>query len=213
MRAYKVLSEKVEVGPLLRSMELDREKLLAVLDFADAQRALCNSNDVKGFDLITTHDKAARALREQFCGDRWEKDETDNQAGIRNSHLKIRIVPCNFDKNAGNPDLSVTPKNRHPKGSASKAKVRCNQTGWLPGLSMPEPTQDEYETWLLGIYADDDGRGAELSLPLNFSGGKFSKFVTRIVLEQRNDEISAAIRKSPDSEPPTEIVDIAVKRK
>ncbi|MCH9049854.1 MAG: hypothetical protein IIA72_02035 [Proteobacteria bacterium] len=213
MRTHEVLSETVEVDPLLRGMELDREKLLAVLDYADAQRALCTSNDVKGFDLITMHDKAARALREQFCGDRWEKDETDNQAGIKNPHLKIRIVPCNFDENAGNPDPSVTPRNRHPKGSASKAKVRCNQTEWLPGLSMPEPTQGEYETWLLGIYADDDGRGAVLSLPLNFSGGKFSQFVTRIVLEQRTDKNATATRKTPDNEPPTEIVDIVVKRK
>ncbi len=213
MRVLDVLFNPVEVDPLLRSMELDREKFLAVLDHADAQRALCTSNDVKGFDLITMHDKAVRGLRERFCGDRWEKDETDNQAGIRNPHLKIRIVPCNFDENAGNPDPSVTPRNRHLKGSASKAKVRYNQTGWLPGLPMPEPTQDEYTTWLLGMYADDDGRGAELSLPLNFSGGKFSKFVTRIILEMHSFDSGGAPRKTSDSEPPTEIVDIAVKRK
>ena len=213
MRALEVFLDPIVVDPLLRNMELDREKFLAIFDHADAQRALCTSNDVKGFDLITMHDKAARGLRELFCGDRWEKDEADNQAGIRNPYLKVRIVPCNFDKNAENPDPNVTPRNRHLKGSASQAKVRCNRTGWLPGLPMPAPTQGEYTTWLLGMYADDDGRGAELSLPLDFSGGKFSKFVTRIILVERDYDSDGAHRRTSDSEPPTEIVDIPVKRK
>lgn len=213
MRVLEVWSEPVVVDPLLRGMELDRETFLAILDYAAAQQALCTSNDVKGFDLITMHDKAVRGLRERFCGDRWEKDEADNQAGIRNPYLKIRIVPCNFDENAGNADPSVTPRNQHHKGSASKSKVRCNQTGWLPGLPVPEPTDTEYVTWVFGIYADDESRSAELSLPLSFSGGRFSQFVTRIILRERGDDSGTTTRKTPDSEPPTEIVDIAVKRK
>ena len=212
MRELKVLADDADVDTLLRSMELDREKLRAVVAYADGHRALCTSNDVKGFELITMHDKAARGLRDTFGGDRWEKDETDNQAGIRNPHLKIRVIPCNLDKNAGNPDPSISPRNRHPKGAASKAKIRCNRTGWLPGLPMPEPEKDEYETWIFGMYADDDGRGAELSLPLSYSATQF-KFVTRIILEQRGYDDGIGARKAPDSEPPTEIVDIAVKRK
>jgi len=194
-------------------MELDRDTLLAIVAYADAERALCTSNDVKGFDLITMHDKAARGLREKFAGSRWEKCENDNQAGIRNPHLKLRVIPCNFDDNAGNPDKDVNPRARHPKGSASKKKVRCNQTGWLPGLEMPEPVTGEYETWLLGMYADDGGRSAELSLPLSFQGGNFNEFVTRIILESGQHDPSEVGRKSPEGDAPTEIVDIEIKRK
>ncbi|WP_394998741.1 hypothetical protein [Sphingomonas sp.] len=207
-----VIADLIEVDPVLRTMELDRETLLAVIAYADAERALCTSNDVKGFNLITMHDKAARGLREKFAGSRWEKDETDNQAGIRHPILKLRVIPCNFDDNAGNPDKQVTPRPRHLKGGASRKKIRCNQTGWLPGLDLP-PVRDEYETWVLGIFADDETRSAELSLPLSFIGGQFSDFQTRIILDTGAHDNGAAARKSPEGEAPTEIVNIPIKRK
>jgi hypothetical protein len=94
MAEKAVLLDDFEVVPMLQQMELDRDFLIAVVRFADSQRTLCTANDVRGFDLITVYDKAARGLRETFCGPRWEKDETDNQAGIKNPHLKIRIIPC-----------------------------------------------------------------------------------------------------------------------
>lgn len=206
----RVLSDAGEVDPLLSEMELDRANLIDIVRYADAQRSLCTSNDVRGFDLITAHDKAARGLREAFCGRRWEKDETDNQAGIRNPARQIRIIHCNFDEYAG--QLGREPTNRHGKGSASKAKAACNQTGWLPGLLMPEPVAADYVTWLLGIYAEDDYLGAELSLPLNFEGGQFKKLVTRILLIGPHDPLGSGVSK-PVIEGPVEIVDISVERK
>lgn len=208
-----VLADLIETVPVLRGMELDHDMLLAVVAYADSHRALCTANDVNGFDLITMHGKAARGLRESFGGSRWIKDEMDNQAGIKHPNLKLRIIPCNFDDNAGNPDKDVTPRARHSKGSASSKKVRCNQTGWLPGLEMPEPIGGEYATWLLGMYADDQTRSAELSLPLSFQNGQFSEFVTRIILDSGHHEGGGVVRKAPEGEPPTETVNIEIKRK
>src|ERR1700692_3098416 len=88
-----------ELVSLLRGMELDREALIEIARFADRERALCTSNDVRGFALIIVNDKAARGLREIFCGKSWIKDETDNQAGIRNPRLGLRVIACNFDGN------------------------------------------------------------------------------------------------------------------
>jgi hypothetical protein len=58
------------VVPLLRGMDLDRDKLIEVVRYADSERALITGNDIRGFDLITTNAKAVRALRETFCGER-----------------------------------------------------------------------------------------------------------------------------------------------
>src|SRR5208282_5838087 len=127
-----VLADEHEIIPQLELMELDKKTLIEIIRIADSERALCTSNDVRGFDLITMNDKVARGLRDSFCGSRWEKDETDNQAGIRNPHLKLRVIACNFDRYAGNP--LVDPTNLVPKGSASNKKARCNATAWLPGL-------------------------------------------------------------------------------
>src|SRR3546814_15742708 len=96
MTASTLLFEDHDVVPAIVGMELDRDRLIEVARYADSERALCTSNDARGFDLIITHDKVARWLREMFCGERREKDELDNQPGIRNPFLKIRIIPCNL---------------------------------------------------------------------------------------------------------------------
>ena len=159
-----ILAEASEILPLLSVMELDFDRLIEVARYADRERAFCTANDPKGFDLITMNAKVARGLREMMCGNGWESDETDNQPGIKNQNLKIRIIPCNFDQNAG--DRLVDPTNRAEKGAASKTKVRCNATAWIPGL--PDPTQDEgegdYATFVFGTcFEADGGLRAELS--------------------------------------------------
>lgn len=66
-----ILPTDPEAIRLLRRMELERDALIEVVRHADRERALCTSNDVRGFDLIITNDKAARGLREIFCGANW----------------------------------------------------------------------------------------------------------------------------------------------
>jgi hypothetical protein len=207
----QILSSPVTVDPFLAEMDLDRATLIQVIQYADAQRALCTSNDLRGFDLITAHGKAARGLREAFCGPIWQKDETDNQPGILNPARKIRIIPCNFDENAGRVDRE--PTNRHVKGNASKFKTSCNGTGWLPGLPMPEPIAiNDYVTWLLGSYLENEYLGAELSLPLEFSNRQFKKLTTRILLVGPDGPMGAGGVRPADNGP-VDIVDISVKRK
>src|SRR4051812_17261703 len=94
MADKSVLSAPAEIIPFLRRMELARDDLIEVVRFADHERSFCTNNDIRGFDLITVNAKAARALRDTFCGERWEKDETDNQGGICNPHLGIRVIAC-----------------------------------------------------------------------------------------------------------------------
>ena len=122
-----VLSADHEVIPELDLMELDRDKLIDVCRIASSERALCTKNDVSGFGLITMQAKMVRGLRDFFCGERWERDETDNHCTeIRNSFLKLRIIACNFNNNTAH---SVNdPTNLVPKGSATNKKARCNAT-------------------------------------------------------------------------------------
>jgi hypothetical protein len=202
-----------EAIQLLRSMELDRDALIEVARFADRERTFCTSSDVRGSDLITVNDKAARGLRETFCGKRWVKDEKDNQAGIRNPRLGLRVIACNFDENAGNP--LIDPTNRVPKGTASRAKTHCNATGWLPGLpDIPPQEQADVRTWVLGIYSqEDEPLRAELSLPMRFGGGRYTRFSTRVILLTGLEEPDPVGRQSNPDRGPVEIVDIAIKRK
>jgi hypothetical protein len=215
MTSRILLATDPEAVPILRNMELEREALIEVVRTADRERSFCTGNDIRGFDLITVHAKAARALRDIFCGERWIKDEIDNQAGIRNPSLGLRVIPCNFDENAGN--HIVEPTNKVIKGEASRTKTRCNATGWLPGLpDIPPQEGEEVVTWVLGIFSQqNEPLRAELSLPVSFIGGRYIRFNPRIVLltgsEDETDQ--AGKRPRPDREGPVEIVDIAVKRR
>jgi hypothetical protein len=207
-----VLVEDFEVIPALALIELDRDALVSVARFAEYNRALCTANDVRGFDQMTVYDKVARGLRDTFCGPRWQRDDTDNQAGIRNPHLKIRVIPCNFDRHAGNP--KITPTNRREKGEASDAKTRCNRTGWLPGLPMPQPPGDEWRTWLFAINTEESKPlGAELSFPLSFINGHYSLFNPRIILLSPSHEGGGGAGIGESREGPTEIIDIAIRRR
>ena len=207
-------AEAAKIAPILADLELDFDKLVEVVRSADRERALCNANDPKGFDLIVMNAKVARGLRDQFCGERWERDETDNQPGIRNSFLKKRIIPCNFDMQAGQID-GPDPTNLTEKGSASKKKVRCNLTPWIPGLPDPSDgeTDDEngYVTYVLGSYwSADHGLRAELSRPKAFASGRYTRFETRIILLNGSENPAGDFK---TDRVPTEVVDIAIKRK
>lgn len=195
----------------LAAMDLDIDGLRWAVQQAHGEGGFSTSNDVKGWRLIVTHDKLVRAIRERFCGKAWEKDDAENQEGIRNPARGIRIIAANFDSLAGDPDSSVTPSNLRPKGNASWRKARCNQTGWLPGLSLPEPVHQDWQTWVLGIGSDDDGVGAELSLPLEFDGDRFSKLIKRIIIRSRGEPDPVEPARLPIA--PLEEIDIPVRRR
>jgi len=205
-----ILIAPEDVDPALRRLGLERDTLIEAIRYADGERALCTANDPKGFDLITMNARLARALRDAFVGDDWEVDETDNQPGIRNPALKVRVIPCNFDENAGN--RLADPTNLRDKGAASRSKTQCNKTAWLPGFEpSPETEKAEYETYVLGTYTASGELRAELSKPLNFSSGKYTRFLPRIILLDGTE--GEPIGSRVPREGPTDVIDIAVTRK
>ncbi len=210
-----VLFDDHKVLPLVEGMELDRDKLIDVVRVAASDRALCTSNDIKGFELILMNAKIVRGLRDAFCNERWKKDVLDNQEGILNPYLNLRIIGCNFDHNTSN--LNVDPTNLVPKGSSSSKKVACNATGWLPELPDIITQKDtDVTTWVLGTHVDAEGvLQAELSLPRTFNRGQFSRFETRIILlnGQENDSQPSRNTERPEREMPIDATDIVIRRK
>src|SRR5258708_9623268 len=149
-----ILSTAYEVVPLRDTLDLHREGMIEAVRYAESQRALWTANEPRGHDLITMNAKSARRLREIFCGSNWERDETDNQAGIIHTGKALRVITCNFDQFAGN--RHRTPTNLVAKGEGSCTKTRCNATGWLPGLEDVRPqTGSNITTWILASYSDD----------------------------------------------------------
>jgi hypothetical protein len=82
---------------------------------------------------------------------------------------------------------------------------------------LPDPTDGEtddetgYVTYVLGSYwSADHGLRAELSRPKAFASGRYTRFETRIIL--LNGSESLAVSSKTDLAP-TEVIDIAIKRK
>jgi hypothetical protein len=162
------------------------------------------------------NDKVGRALRERFIGQDWEKDEHENQPGIRNPSLRVRIIPCNFDDGAGRIDRN--PSNLCAKGTATRSKTRCNQTPWLPGLDVPESIPPgAYTTYVLGTYFEQDNESnnilrAEVSRPLDFRSGQYKLFNPRIIILDGSEGGMPVVDRQ-DRQGPTEMIDIPVSRK
>jgi hypothetical protein len=217
MDEVAIVWKPVDVQNEVLALGLKFDGLVDCVRYAERERSFVTTNDAIGFQSMVVYDKAGRALREKFLGPAWEKDDSNNQCAIKNAALKIRIVPCNFNRGAGD-GFSNTVSNKSPKGEVSRKKSACNMTAWLPGLepkSASPENNDGYQTWLLGILTDDnEPTTAELSLPINFEGAYFTKFGKRIMLITPEDGKPSDRRQGrDDGNDAVEIVDIPIRRK
>lgn len=212
-----IISDPIDVRNEVEILGLDVQGLIDCVRYAEHERSFVTKNDSAGFAYTIVYDKAGRALRERYLGEHWVRDDSNNQCAIKNPSLGIRVVPCNFDEFAGN--RLKRPTNKSPKGEISRKKSGCNATAWLPGfpeIDFSSPGDDNFQTWILGIYTDDEKpTAAELSYPIEFSGKYFTRFGKRIVLISGEDEYGKSKGRG-DTDPESdavEIVDIDIRRK
>ena len=217
MPAYKLHTQIDSVESELAEIGLNRSKLIDAVKRAGTARFLCTAHDRPGFEPITMNGKAIREIRDEFVGEDWEACEMDNQSGIINKRLRVRVIHCNFDENAGSSDPDIIPENLRGKGTASGKKVRCNRTPCIPGLEprLGEEPSSDIRTYVLGTYCDDESYSirAELSLPNEFEKGIYTNYETRIILMDGSEDSLLPYELAPQDNLPTEEIDIPVSRK
>jgi hypothetical protein len=91
-----LLPSDPELVQLLRSMELDREALIEVVRFADRERTLCTSNDLRGFDLITGQRQgcsraSGRILRQELNQRRDRQSGRHSQSPPRSARYSVQL--------------------------------------------------------------------------------------------------------------------------
>jgi len=209
----KIIDKPLSIEKELVKLSLDHENLITVIRYAESEKALCTENDPVGFGSFTAYARAGRKLREIYVPKGWEKDDSHNQCAIRHPEKNIRIVPCNFNESAG--DISVDPTNKSPKGEVSRKKSISNYTLLLPGIPEIEPRENEAGdiTWVLGFFMEDDfSITAELSLPIDFANGFYTKFSKRIILLNGSEGYADKVV-SHSTEDTFKEIDINIKRK
>jgi len=170
-----------ELGLVLPGFDDPRWCLLEAVRAAVAGRASTTDNDARSAAGYNAWSFPTRRLREVYRGSAgWDKFEENGVEGIIHPERKLKVVAVSTDEGTCDPDRS--PRNRTPKGPATEKVIDLNNQLSLfpPGVLAAQ--QDGYQTWQLCTFDDGNDVRAELSCPVNFSGGRFLEFSERIFL-------------------------------
>lgn len=213
----RFLADPIEANDQLRVWGLDRETLKEAVFFAQSFYNECTDNDPLGFDKSIAYARAARRLRDLYGPDGWLRDNSNNQAAIRNESRRLRLYPCNFCSYTAHPFHQ--PVNLTDKGSAARGDTYVNAQLPLPLFHLPHvlpgaevAPKNKYTTLLLGMNFEEEAAKAEVSVPVNFYKGKFKSLVVRVPLLD-GTEPSPRPAAKPDQDDFFGVVDIPVARK
>jgi len=121
-----------------------------------------------------------------FRREGWEKGDEDGIETIVNHGLKKKIAVMNTD--FGTSDRDRTAMNRTLKGKATTRVIDLNNQGELFKKHEMGPYEEPpYSLWYLCIYDDKGKVRAEISMPIEFSGGYVVKFSERIFILRGDD--------------------------
>jgi len=118
------------------------------------------------------------ALRNEFCGEVWQKDTEHGVEAIRNDAAKVKVMFANVDIACND---EQPPKPRSRKGAGSERACQCNLFGLLPQYAPQQ--HDIWATYYLMMDADGV---AELTRPI-IKGNTFSSYVERIYLPKPDE--------------------------
>lgn len=196
----------------LRELGLDRPRLIEVVRAMVAARADTTDNNARSAPGYRAWDAGVCSLRQQYCGDGWEREVLNGIETIRHPELRIRVTPVNADEGVCCRDSS--PCNRAPKGPATGKVIDLNgQMELFPDDPKGRPAKhhDGYSFWQLLVYDDGNAVRAELSRPIEFDGSYFIAFSERIFLIENGDWDAGSV--SPSGEGEDDDIDVDVRRK
>lgn len=175
----KVFRETWDVDQRLNQLELSRKGLLMARDIASSERA--NATDFHPANAPGTfgYHHGTWAIRNEFVGDLWVVDRSDNIEAIWNERLQTKVAYCNVDMACNDDHI---PKPRSEKGAGAE---RASGTPLFGRLPQYAPRQSGGVA-LYYLMVDQNG-AAELTRPV-VSGGTFVAAVERIYLSKGDDE-------------------------
>lgn len=182
LAATRILKEDWEVGPHLKALRLDREKLLRVRSVAVAAAADATLYHPANASGTLSYQHGTFALRNEFVGDEWKIERPNGVEAIRNETIRKKVVFANVDIAC---DDLHEPKPRSGKGAGAERLCASNDLfdGMLPRYSPVEPASGGWTTYFLMVAQDG---AVELSCPL-VKGGTFQHFFERLYLSDGGD--------------------------
>lgn len=181
----KIYTEETYIDERLKSLGLDRARLLDVVSIGQLASLNCSPNHPPMIAGLWGWGETVRALREYLLPEGWEVSDQHNYALTTSPHGRMAIAVCAGDEGTGNPDAS--PSNKAPKGPSTVLAVTVNQAQMsLPFEDAPVPPPsvvNDCTTWILLVHRNQDEFRAELSIPLSIKDdGRIDGWRERIML-------------------------------
>lgn len=195
---------------LKQYFDSDRSDWINVVKAAVAARAGRTEDDAKAAAGFYAWNAGTAEMRRIFRKLGWEKGDHGGIETIINSGLGKMVAILNTD--AGTTDRSRSPRNRTTKGAASEKVVDLNNQPELFAIEeISKPLPPPCSLWYLCIFDDGQNVRAELSRPVEYSGGYVVGYSERIFLLEEGDWEKVAIEDGATDD--AQDFDIVVRRK
>lgn len=202
-----VYSEAYEVDlQLARRFGLTRDVFVDAALKGDGQRRLATHDDPDGTDGFNFWTRSTRALRVNARRAGWHNEKYQQIAATFNNDESVAIAVSRGDDKTGR--LGDDPKTRTVKHGGTLAAVEQNRLPY--GRDDGEPGVD---FWYLLVDASDEGVWAEVSRPLDASGGVVDQWQYRIVLAECTPDGGARRKDSTEPIVPKSNIHVPVSRK
>lgn len=187
----KLVVDEPKVTSFLNGLRLPRETMLEILSSIAGERANVRDSDPKTARGFETWRWGTRFCREDetLAALGWVPCEHNQIDGIRNDDLRVKLVVCNMNGHAGNPDPHKQPRNTNKKGIANCTKIEGNSSQITMGFPTSTPLDpiDLYDFWYFGIHITRKQISAEISRADLEVGGFIASFSDRVILAQPGD--------------------------
>ena len=196
----------------LAELDLTPEPLWEALKHGWSHAADCTSHDPGYVRAFLPTGKTTRGLRDQLVRKGWKVDDDMNYPLTIHPEARLALVVATGDGQTAS-DTGPQPRNRSPKGPATKRAIDLNQLSFA-GME-PHPSVWELRpTWMLLYRFNIPGAQikAELSYPIRFNkDGYVTGWGERIILPDAPPSVE--LRSLTDSQPPIIEPAIIVERK
>ncbi len=161
----------VEVTNRLEQLGWSLEELLEVVDAMVSARNSCTENDPSSAPGWMAWKEGTRRLRELGRPRGMQKDDTDQMPSLIDRSRRLRFLVSNTDEYTGVKG-EFYPQNRSKKGPGTDRLVAVNQISLFPEEELKRiAVINGLTAWYVCVYSDRDVCRAELSCPVDVSGG------------------------------------------
>lgn len=173
---------------LQRYFECEQNDLVEVVKSMVAARAGCTANNSKSAPGYYAWDAGIARMREIFLPKGWIAVEENGVELIANRDLGRRMSVMNADSRVC--DRSRSPRNRTSKGPMAERTTDLNNQYELfreHHIRMAKHESLSLPLWYLCVFDDGKDVRAEISCPIEYSGGRFIKYSERIFVVNDGD--------------------------